>query len=243
MVSLLAELQYEARTDHLIFTGDLISKGPSSPAVVDLAIAARASCVRGNHEDRVLLAHRDMSTQHTQLKKKQPLPPAPGVPVELDQQPKVLDEESFAHGDAVDRALAQLLSKKQIDYLNECPVILDLGQIKGLGNVHVVHGGLVAGVRLERQDPLGVMNMRTVDLDTHVPSGSGKGTGWFKVRESFFAVSQHPNLPHTFFLNLRFSRPALEQIPNPTSFPPTLNRHLRPRFPSRPAHRQIQQGH
>ncbi|CAF9943263.1 MAG: hypothetical protein ALECFALPRED_010932 [Alectoria fallacina] len=187
--NLLAEVQYEARTDHLIFAGDFISKGPSSPAVIDLAMSAHASCVRGNHEDRVLLAYRDLYSHRLtqeQKGKKAPSPPAPGMPEDMRQndsedEGEELEEETFLHGDAVDRRLAESFTKRQIDYMASCPVILDIGQIKGLGDVHVVHAGLVPGVRLERQDPMGVMHMRTIDLDTHVPSSSAKGTPWFKL--------------------------------------------------------------
>ena len=195
VVNLLSEVQYEARTDHLIFAGDFISKGPDSSAVIDLAMSARASCVRGNHEDRVLLAYRDiyshrMTEEQQQYKeKKLPLPPAPGMPEDMqqneDETPNLV-EEAFEHGNAVDRDLARSLTKRQIDWMTACPVILDLGQIRGMGDVHVVHGGLVPGVRLEKQDPMGVMHMRTIDLDSHVPSSSTWGISWFKVRGTFW---------------------------------------------------------
>lgn len=187
--SLLAEVQYEARTDHLVFAGDFISKGPSSPAVIDLAMSAHASCVRGNHEDRVLLTYRDLYSHRLtqeQRGRKTPSPPAAGMPDDMrqndsDDDGENLEEESLSNGDPVDRRLAESFTKRQIDYIASCPVILDIGQIEGLGDVHVVHAGLVPGVRLERQDPMGVMHMRTIDLDTHVPSSSAKGTPWFKV--------------------------------------------------------------
>ncbi len=187
--NLLAEVQYEARTDHLVFAGDFISKGPSSSAVIDLAISAHASCVRGNHEDRVLLTYRDLYSHRLtqeQKGKTTPSPPPAGMPEGMRQsgsedEGENVEEESFSHGDAVDRRLAEAFTKRQIEYMASCPVILDIGQIKGLGDVHVVHAGLVPGVRLERQDPMGVMHMRTIDLDTHVPSSSAKGIPWFKV--------------------------------------------------------------
>ena len=188
MENLLAEVQYEARTDHLVFAGDFISKGPSSSAVIDLAMSAHASCVRGNHEDRVLLTYRDLYshrlTQEQQKGRKTPSPPAAGMPEDMRQNDGEDEDETLQegpHGDTVDRRLANLFTKRQIDYMASCPVILDIGQIRGLGDVHVVHAGLVPGVRLERQDPLGVMHMRTIDLDTHVPSSSAKGMPWFKV--------------------------------------------------------------
>ena len=196
VVALLAEAQYEARTDHLIFTGDMIAKGPSSPAVVDLAISAHASCVRGNHEDRVLLTYRDLSAHPASLgNKMKQAPPAAGIPegasvpaekadgdekLEVDES---LDEEqeTFSRLDIIDRHFARQLNKRQLGYLSQCPVILDIGPIPGMGKVQVVHAGLVPGVQLERQDPMSAMHMRTVDLDTHVPSSSGKGTAWYKV--------------------------------------------------------------
>ena len=182
----MTEAHYEAKTDHLIFAGDMVAKGPSSPAVVDLAISARASCVRGNHEDRVLLTYRDMSARS-----KKAGPPAPGVPEgaaegltipEDDGQDE--DFEELSRLDVYDRKIARQLSKKHIDYLSQCPVILDIGKVPGIGGLHVVHAGLIPGVGLEQQDPIGAMHMRTVDLETHVPSSSGKGTPWYKVTKS-----------------------------------------------------------
>lgn len=228
--NLLAEVQYEARTDHLIFAGDFISKGPSSPAVIDLDISAHASCVRGNHEDRVLLAYRDLYSHRLtqeQKGKKALLPPAAGMPEDMVQNNGEDDgedlEENFSHGDAVDRRLAESFTKRQIDYMASCPVILDVGQIKGLGDVHVVHAGLVPGVRLERQDPMGVMHMRTIDLDTHVPSSSANGTPWFKVRIFWDCTSQTLT---------QFS--VMEQIPVPHTFTSTFHCYLWSRLPSRP---------
>lgn len=163
----------------------MISKGPSSSAVVDLAISAQASCVRGNHEDRVLLAYRDMAA-HGMLLDQAIMPPASGVHAEVaDPGEKDVDDEYFSIGDAVDRELAKSFTKKQIEYLVECPVILDVGYQSGLGNLHVAHAGLIAGIPLDNQDPVGVLHMRTVDLETHVPSSSGKGTPWYKVRLQF----------------------------------------------------------
>ena len=183
--ALLAEVAYNARHDHLILVGDLISKGPNSPAVVDLAISTRASCVRGNHEDRVLLAHRDLKshglTAHGSSHKAAPPSPGPfddGKPAALEQE---LDAERFAHGDAVDRELAGSLSQKQIDYLSACPLILKLGHVRNMGELQVVHAGLVPGVKLEKQDPMGIMCMRTMDLETLVPSSSSNGMPWNKV--------------------------------------------------------------
>lgn len=185
VVALLAEVAYNARLDHLILVGDMISKGPDSPAVVDLAMSMRASCVRGNHEDRVLLAYRDLNSPGLTARRSsgKPAPPSPG-PFDAGKPapPDKGDGERFAHGDAVDRELARSLSHKQIDYLAACPVILKLGYVRGMGELQVVHAGLVPGVELEKQDPMGVMYMKTMDLETLVPSSNSDGTPWNKVR-------------------------------------------------------------
>ena len=195
VTALLAVVQYEADNDHIIFTGDMISKGPSSAAVVDLAISAHASCVRGNHEDRVLLTHRDLSAHSTSSSMKKmktkPAPPGPGIPQDtnIPDNEDILDlnessdevQEVLARLDSMDRHQARQLNEEHVKYLSQCPVILAVGPIAGMGDVHVVHAGLVPGVGLERQDPLGVMHMRTIDPDTHVPSSTRTGTAWYKV--------------------------------------------------------------
>ena len=152
--------------DHLIFTGDMINKGPDSVGVVDLARKHRASCVRGNHEDRVLLVRRAMYSKGE---------------LEDNATEEIDDGEASTEGNAKERKLAAQLSNVQAKWLDKCPVILNVGQIKGMGNVVVVHGGLVAGLGHEKQDPSGVMSMRTIDLRNHVPSSSSKGVPWTKV--------------------------------------------------------------
>ncbi|KAI9860551.1 MAG: hypothetical protein M1824_003076 [Vezdaea acicularis] len=169
---LLDKLTFNPKYDHLILTGDAIAKGPDSPGVIDLLIRTNASCVRGNHEDRVLLAHRDLNTPHIAL---------PGPEEDLDTPADDLDEESFNKGDYKARAVAKSLQEHHVRYLSACPVILRVGQVGGLGEVVVVHAGMIPGVAYEKQDPFGVMNMRTVDLETHVPSSSHEGTPWWKL--------------------------------------------------------------
>ncbi|KAL4872491.1 hypothetical protein BDV12DRAFT_144422 [Aspergillus spectabilis] len=158
--SLLDEVNFDTTRDHLIFTGDLIEKGPDSLGVIDLAREYKASSVRGNHEDRVLTLRHDM--------------------IEAN-----VTDDSFDHVhplDAKSRQLARQLSPEQADWLDALPVILNVGQITNMGQVVVVHGGLVPGVELNKQDPYSVMNMLTIDLPTHVPSASrDKGVKWTKL--------------------------------------------------------------
>lgn len=165
MVQLLDEASFTPATDHLIFTGDLINKGPDSAGVVDLAREHSASSVRGNHEDRILLLRRSLVASNAMA------------------GPQEGDDQIYTSKELGERALARSLSDEQAKWLEACPVILDVGMISGMGRVVVVHGGLVPGVDLENQDPSSVMNMRTIDLKTHVPSSSSDGLNWAKVRQ------------------------------------------------------------
>ncbi|KAL8726945.1 MAG: hypothetical protein Q9166_006366 [cf. Caloplaca sp. 2 TL-2023] len=190
LTALLAETKYDNRTDHLIFTGDLISKGPASPAVVDFAVQQHASCVRGNHEDRIMLAYRDLNSHLVALPGpdeerdvSNPTPPSPGGPI-TDS----LDDESFSHGDYIDRNFAKSLSTEQASYLASCPAVLDIGHVPGIGHTVAVHAGLIPGVGLEKQDPMGIMSMKTVDLKTHVPSRKSKGMPWFKLWNAYQSI-------------------------------------------------------
>lgn len=98
------------------------------------------------------------------------------------------EDEARNGGNKKDKELAKKFNAKQIEWLEQCPVILKVGQIKGMGKVVVAHAGLIAGVDLERHDPFQVMNMRTMDLDTKVPSAERAGTPWYKVIPFFFDI-------------------------------------------------------
>jgi hypothetical protein len=168
---LLKKVDFQEDNDHLILTGDIINKGPDSPGVVALAQKLSASCVRGNHEDKTLLSIAEMRAHHA------PLPGPEEDPLVMDD---MMDEESFSHGDYEVRKLAKQFSDDQIQYLQQCPVILKVGAVEGFGELIAVHAGLVPGVPLERQDPFQCMNMRTIDLDTRLPKADRDGTPWEK---------------------------------------------------------------
>ncbi|KAF2657266.1 Metallo-dependent phosphatase [Lophiostoma macrostomum CBS 122681] len=170
---LLKEVEFNEAHDHLILTGDIVAKGPDSAGVVSLAQKYGASCVRGNHEDKLLLSIAETSERKASL-------PGP-----TDNDPKnsdFLDEESHSHGadDYTLRKLAKQFSAEQITWLKELPVILKVERIPLMGEVLVVHAGLVADVPLDQQDPFQVMNMRTIDLKTRMPSEERKFTEWEK---------------------------------------------------------------
>lgn len=162
---LLEELLFDPTNDHLIFAGNMISQGPNSTDVVDFARKYSASCVRGNNEDRVLVMRHNMIEAQTL------------TDTSSDQY---LDGQSTEQAKN-ERKLARALSDEQSEWLDACPVILNVGQIPTMGQVAVVHGGLIPGVDLNHQDPYSVMNMLTLDLDTHMPSPERDGMMWTKV--------------------------------------------------------------
>ncbi|CCX05552.1 Similar to Bis(5'-nucleosyl)-tetraphosphatase; acc. no. B2VGQ8 [Pyronema omphalodes CBS 100304] len=171
---LLHEIHYNSKTDHLVFTGDMVSKGPESLKVIDFARKEEASCVRGNHDDRILLHyHRIHARAGTEEEEKEDEPPVKGMK-------KVRKEKK----------LARKMSKKQAEYLDSCPLILKASGVMGLGNVAVVHAGLVQGIELENQDPFALMNMRSIHSKLRVPSDDTDGMHWAKLWNRFEAKAK-----------------------------------------------------
>jgi hypothetical protein len=161
--ALLKKVQFDSRKDHLVTTGDMIAKGPDSLGTVDLLREIGASCVRGNHEDRILLLVRALNS--TRLRQNGG----------IARHSAALEKSSNQLAKWPDELLSVRLNADQIEYLQSCPVILKVGHIDALhGDVVVVHAGLVPGVPLNDQDPSSVMTMRTIDLHSHVPSKDGK---------------------------------------------------------------------
>ena len=189
LMALLDVVSFDASKDHLIFVGDLITKGPDSPGVVDVAQRLGASCVRGNHEDRILLVQRELTASHLQV---------PGAYSQSDMQNQTdpMDEPLYASSDATDIRLARSFSPRQLEYLKSCPVILQVGKIVSHLEVVVAHAGLVPGIPLEDQDPISVMSMRTIDLKTHVPSRkSNGGVRWTRLWDKYQHLLDRHSLP------------------------------------------------
>lgn len=146
--------------DHLIFVGDMINKGPSSSAVVDLAMHLGASAVRGNHEDRILLERASMAIVRAGDDDDEPKPV-------VDKEDQRVLSSPAQRGNPADRACARSLSDAQADWLAALPALLDLGFLPGCfpgtGRTIVAHAGLVPGITpLDAQDPWAVMNMRSL---------------------------------------------------------------------------------
>lgn len=170
LVQLLEEVGFEEGMDHLILVGDTISKGPDSVGVLDELISLKATSVRGNHEDRILhaakSAHNSLSSMSSKSRAK-------------------------------DIALLKQLKPHHIDYLRSMPLMLHIPTLPQAHkpthkkeapiseHILVVHAGLVPGVPFFKQDPYYVMNMRSINRRTHVPSAlrasSKNEKPWFDV--------------------------------------------------------------
>lgn len=178
--SLLTKVGFDkTKGDHLIFVGDLTNKGPDSPGVIDLAIKSGASAVRGNHDNAVLDAARELrdesygeailealrtqeATQSTidstniQAVATHNVPPAGAIPMR--------------HGLKSYRT-ALKLSQGQLEWLSSLPLILRLRMPLHISapigdTLVIVHAGVVPGVPLEQQNAHSVMHMRSLSHST-----------------------------------------------------------------------------
>ncbi|EXJ60945.1 hypothetical protein A1O7_05098 [Cladophialophora yegresii CBS 114405] len=167
--ALLKKLRFDPAKDHLVALGDIVSKGPDSLGVIDLLRRYNASCVRGNHDDRLLLVAQSLRAQSSATK-------------EILESGK--STGTHKHADPVER-MARSLSTAQLEYLQSCPIILRIGKMEAFnGEAVAVHAGLVPGLALELQDPVSAMNMRVLDLATHLPSHKHRLKGsvaWYKL--------------------------------------------------------------
>lgn len=176
LLKLLEKVGFNEKLDHLVAVGDVVTKGPENVAVLDELIRLKADTVRGNHEDRLLVAAAK-SVLYTPL--------TSGL-------------NSFSSkGAAKDTALLRQLKPHHLDYMRRMPLMLRIpalprtsssrGSTKHITHeIIVVHAGLVPRVPLAKQDPFFVMNMRSIDHRTHIPSAaradkSGPSKPWFEV--------------------------------------------------------------
>jgi hypothetical protein len=119
------------KIDHVVFLGDLVSKGPQSNKVVKLAMQLNASCVIGNHDYELLDWMGYINTVGDTFVSPQELP-----------REIVLGEEQRSKGMGFPHEAAQ--------WLLQCPFILKVGKIDGEELV-AVHAGLFPGTPLEKQ--------------------------------------------------------------------------------------------
>lgn len=131
-----------------VLVGDVCAKGPDSQGVIQWARETGADAVLGNHDAHVLHV-RDTGT---------------------DDMPKA------HHAD-----VAKTLSPDDWKWLEARPLWLPVDEVsphKKTATSHIiVHGGLVPGVKLEEQERLFLLNLRSIKPDGN-PSKKLDGTPW-----------------------------------------------------------------
>jgi hypothetical protein len=138
--NLLHTAKFDATNDHVVTLGDMVNKGPDSRGVLYRLMRMNASAVRGNHEDHLLSAWAKYNKASAASEVQ-----GDAVLHKRKRNKKILK-------------VAKSLLPEQISWLSNLPVILKATPL----NLYLVHGGLVPGIKLEKQDPWAVMNMRTL---------------------------------------------------------------------------------
>lgn len=138
----------------VVLTGDLVAKGPDSRGVLAFAREISARSVLGNHDAHVL-----------------------GLRDDRGRGERARKEDKRAEH----RALAETLSTKDWDFLSGLPLWLRLGRGRGsrAGWV-VVHGGLLPGVALEKQERETCLVLRSIRPDG-TPSKRLEPRPWAEV--------------------------------------------------------------
>ena len=145
LLDLLRKVQYRPG-DIVLLLGDLVAKGPSSAAVVRLAMDIGALSVRGNHDHEVV-------RQGMLHKRNSHADSLAGVPF-----PK-LSSRGSEH-----RRIALELSDEEFRWLAALPYYIqsfDLGTL-------FVHAGFQNGIKVADQDPWVMMSMRSVLPDGRI---------------------------------------------------------------------------
>jgi hypothetical protein len=145
--SLLRECDYRPG-DVVIFLGDLVSKGPDSVSVVQMAREIGAIGVRGNHDFEVIRWHQAIKS---------------GV------DPPVVRSEHYH--------IANELRTADIKWLCSLPWYISSPDLGAL----FVHAGFVSGIRLAKQNPRLMMNMRSILPDGTVTSKFFNNWPWARL--------------------------------------------------------------
>lgn len=134
--------------DLVVFLGDLVSKGPDSVSVVQMAREIGAIGVRGNHDFEVIRWHQAIKS---------------GV------DPPVVGSEHFH--------IATCLSKADMKWMYSLPWYISSKELSAL----FVHAGFVSGIRLAKQNPRLMMNMRSILPDGTVTSKFFNNWPWARL--------------------------------------------------------------
>jgi hypothetical protein len=144
---LLRECDYRPG-DLVVFLGDLVSKGPDSISVVQMAREIGAIGIRGNHDFEVIRWHQAIKS---------------GV------DPPVVGSEHFH--------IASCLSDADMKWMYSLPWYISSKELGAL----FVHAGFVSGIRLAKQNPRLMMNMRSILPDGTVTSKFFNNWPWARL--------------------------------------------------------------
>lgn len=204
---LLKKLHFKQERDLVVLLGDFTTKGPGSLDVIDKAIDIGAMCVRGNHEDELVSLYAE--AHHLDIPKTYP-PHASATVMTFGEEPKPTldptpgpkrDDDSklpfpdYSHEAAdpnfkvevADRhrdwPLAKKMKTHHMKYIQNCPSLLELGNVskKGINGV-ACHGGLVWHQRdLEDQNPEVTLRIRGLLPPNYMqPSEDKDGEPWYQ---------------------------------------------------------------
>lgn len=134
--------------DLVVFLGDLVSKGPDSLSVVQMAREIGAIGVRGNHDFEVIRWHQAMKS---------------------GADPPVIGSEHFH--------IASGLSTADLKWMYSLPWYISSKELGAL----FVHAGFVSGIRLGKQNPRLMMNMRSILPDGTVTSKFFNNWPWARL--------------------------------------------------------------
>jgi hypothetical protein len=177
LLKLLKKVNFDPSLDHLIATGDTISKGPHSAGVLDHLIHLNATTVLGNHEDHLIHTAKSTFGAFTSTTTESSMQA-------LQDTDALIDLSSASRRDA--RTLKSLRAR-HLRYIQHMPLILRIRPLPQAlkpntkpnspiaEEILVVHAGLVPALPLEKQDPYYVTNMRSLHAKSHVPSADRAG--------------------------------------------------------------------
>lgn len=134
--------------DQVVFLGDLVSKGPDSLGVVQMAREIGSIGVRGNHDFEVIRWHQAIKS---------------------GADPPVIGSEHYT--------IASTLSKADLKWMYSLPWYLSSKELGAL----FVHAGFVSGIRLGKQNPRLMMNMRSILPDGTVTSKFFNNWPWARL--------------------------------------------------------------
>ncbi|KAK6360433.1 hypothetical protein TWF730_006576 [Orbilia blumenaviensis] len=100
--------------------------------------------------------------------------------------------KKYKHSDI---KLAKSLKPHHADFIDACPLILKLENVSNIGDIAVVHAGMMPGVELEHQKPSVVMNVRT--FVKKKPTAGRKGLHWSKMWNEFMTRGPNRQKPLT----------------------------------------------